>query len=78
MSIGFGFNDNHRTKTERLLAVLADHEWHSTRELTRRVGHTFAVAKFKLVTQHGYHIECERHPWRTHQFQYRLVPERTC
>lgn len=76
MSFRFRTDSGRRTKAEKLLAVLSDHHWHATRELTRRVGHTFAVAKFKLVRQHGYHIERERHPRNRNQHQYRLPPER--
>lgn len=58
-------------KTEKLYYVLSDSRWHSTKELVRRVGHSFAVAKFKLV-QYGHQIEKRRHPNLRHQFQYRL------
>ena len=62
-----------RTKMEKLLSVLYDGDWHATRELTRRVGHTFAVAKFKLCRS-GHPVEVERHPTKRHQFRYRLRP----
>ena len=62
------------TKAEKLLAILDDHRWHSTKELARRVGHTFGGAKFKLVL-YGYVIEKERHPSKVHQYQYRLIDE---
>ena len=74
MTIGFRTNIR-RTKAEKLHAVLSDHNWHATRELSRRVGHTFAVAKFKLV-RNGYRIERERHPVKRFQHQYRLIPPR--
>jgi hypothetical protein len=46
------------TRAERLLRVLSDHEWHSTKELVRRVGHSFAGAKFRLTGyRHHYDIE---------------------
>ena len=59
------------TKKEKLLNVLADGRWHSTKELVRRVGHTFPVAKYQLV-HYGYRIETRRHPNRRWQWQYRL------
>jgi len=62
------------TKVEKLLAVLSDGQWHSTRELARRVGHSFAVAKFRLVG-FGYPVERRRHAMRRHQHQYRLLDE---
>ena len=37
------------TKVEKLHRVLSDGRWHATMELSRRVGHTFAHAKFQLV-----------------------------
>lgn len=60
------------TKTEKLLTVLSDGRWHTTRELVRRVGHTFAIAKFKLIAC-GYAIERRRHPAKRFQHQYRMV-----
>lgn len=63
------------TKLDLLLAALKDRRWHSTEELAhRRVGHTFGVAKFKLVS-YGYSIEKRRHPTKPHQWQYRLLDE---
>jgi len=59
------------TKTQRLFLVLSDGNWHTTRELARRVGHTFACAKFKLVNA-GYQIEKRPHPVSAYQWQYRL------
>ena len=60
------------TKIEILFNILSDKEWHTTKELSRRVGHTFAVAKFYL-TRYGYLIERRRHPSRRYQHQYRLL-----
>ncbi|MFA5061653.1 MAG: hypothetical protein WC526_00725 [Patescibacteria group bacterium] len=69
-------NDSTRvTKIERLLRVLGDHDWHSTRELVRRVGHAFGVAKFRLVHSYHYDIERRHHPARRFQFQYRLLKD---
>jgi len=63
------------TKTEKLLNVLSDGRWHSTRELVRRVGHSFAVAKFKLIG-YGYPVERRRHQYKRFQHQYRMrTPE---
>jgi hypothetical protein len=61
------------TKAETLYVVLRDYAWHATRELVRTVGHTFAVAKFKLVRL-GYEIEKRRHPENLRDWQYRLEP----
>lgn len=63
-----------RTKIRKLLRVLGDQSWHSTRELVRRVGHTFAVVKFKLIF-YGYPIEKRRHATKPRQWQYRLTDE---
>lgn len=63
------------TKADLLLLVLDDRRWHSTRELSRRVGHTFAVAKFKLTHSYGYRIKRRRHPLLSRQHQYRLLDE---
>ena len=60
------------TKVEKLYAVLSDGQWHSTKELARRVGHTFHVAKFKLV-HYGNQIEKEKHPTKKWQYRYRLL-----
>jgi len=59
------------TKAEKLLRILGDEDWHSTKELVRRVGHTFSGAKFKLVA-YGYPIERRKHPNKKYQHQYRL------
>jgi len=59
------------TKTEKMLSVLKDGRWHPTSELVRRVGHTFAVAKFMLIN-YGYPIQRRRHPHKRFQHQYRL------
>ena len=69
-------NPTKPTKKEKLLEVLSDGRWHSTKELVRRVGHTFAVAKF-VLTFYGYNIEKRRHPNRPYQWQYRLASQVT-
>lgn len=64
------------SKTEKLLYVLADGDWHSTKELSRRVGHTFAVFKSHLklrLHRNGRFIEKRRHPLQRYQYQYRLI-----
>lgn len=62
------------TKSEKLLRVLADHDWHSTKELCRRVSHAFAGPIFKL-RQSGYTIEKRYHLMREYQYEYRLAEE---
>lgn len=70
------------TKVRRLFDILCDLEWHDTKELARRVGHTFIVAKWRLETRgkwpsdefpHSFEIEKRRHPMDPFQWQYRLV-----
>lgn len=64
--------DSHRsTKAEKLYHVLSDGHWHSTKELVRRVGHTFHVAKFKLIL-FGHMIERRPHQTKLWQHQYRM------
>lgn len=60
------------TKAEKLHRLFNDGRWHATKELARRVGHTFAVAKFKLVG-YGHVIEREKHPTKRYQYRYRLT-----
>jgi len=62
------------TKIEKLYNVLKDGNWHSTKELARKVGHTFGVAKFKLQS-FGYRVQVDPHPSKRWQFRYRLVDE---
>ncbi len=59
------------TRVDLLMAVLSDGAWHSTKELARRVGHTFGGAKFTL-SRTGIHVD--RRPIRTRrwQWQYRI------
>lgn len=68
-------SDRKPTRVERLTRVLGDRGWHGTRELVRRVGHTFAGAKFALVAR-GQPVEKERHPVKPRQWRYRLVSPR--
>lgn len=67
-------NPTGRLKHELLHSILRDERWHSTSELVRRVGHTFAGAKWKL-TGYGYSIEKRRHPTKPRQWQYRLTDQ---
>lgn len=64
------------TKADKLLAILLDHACHSTRELVRRVGHTFGGAIYQLrrpaARRKGYVIERRKHPTRKYEHQYRL------
>lgn len=64
----------HATRAALLERILSDGEWHSTRELVRRVGHTFAGAKFTLVG-YGHAIDKRKHPSRSRQYQYRQSDE---
>jgi len=55
--------------------ILSDHRTHTTRELSRRVGHAFAVAIYRLRHDPRYHydIDRRRHPSKRYQHKYRLV-----
>jgi hypothetical protein len=59
------------TQLEKLYGILSDGDWHSTRELARRVGHCFGRAKFQLVA-YGHTIELRPHPTKRWQRQYRM------
>ena len=60
------------TRAVRLMAALRDRRWHSTRELVRRVGHTFASAKHWLVKR-GTAVARDRDPRRPGNYRYRLT-----
>jgi len=60
-----------KTKLEKLLDVLLDNNWHTTKELVRRVGHTFSTAKHRLI-HYGYNIISRVHPKKQYQWQYKL------
>lgn len=62
------------TRAERLLTILLDGNWHATRELVRRVGHTFAWARWFLVTHDKHMIAKRKHATRIFEYEYRLVP----
>lgn len=59
------------TKTERLYSLLLDRSWHATGELVTKIGHSFAVAKWRLV-QLGYDITKRRNPDDKANCEYRL------
>lgn len=61
------------TQAERLYVILSDGDWHSTKELARKVSHRFAGAKHELVHRHGYRVEKRSHPRRKRQWQYRIT-----
>ena len=63
-----------KTKVELLHVILLDEQWHSTKELVRKVGHTFGGAIFKLRS-YGYRVVRERQPGSRRQHRYRLVDE---
>ncbi len=63
------------TKPKILLDLLVDHRGHSTKELVRRVGHTFGGAKKKLV-DNGFPIVREKHPTLRYQSIYTLLERR--
>jgi hypothetical protein len=63
---------SHPTRAERLHDLLADGTWHSTRELVRRIGHTFGGAVY-VLRRTGYSVACERHPTLAGQHRYRLT-----
>lgn len=62
----------HTPKVEKLYRVLSDGKWHSTRDLVRRVGHSFSVSKFRLI-QYGHVVEKRPHPTKRWQWEYRLL-----
>jgi hypothetical protein len=65
---------NRRTsKVDRLRLILSDGQFHTTRELVRRIGHTFGVAIFKLRRMHR-QVICQLQPGTGRQYRYRLVP----
>jgi len=74
-------DSSRRTNVEKLLGVLRDGNWHRTSDLVRRVGHSFAVAKFHLtrgtrtrnMSRTRYAIQVERDKHARRQFRYRLV-----
>lgn len=64
------------TKADKLLAILLDRACHSTKELVRRVGHTFGCAIYQLrrptARRKGYVIERRKHPTKKYEHQYHL------
>lgn len=68
----FNHPSDRPTKAEKLLTVLRDGEPHATKELVRRVGHTFGGAVFKL-RRNGYDIARQGHPSKRYQHEYQLT-----
>ncbi len=62
----------HQSKTDKLVALLLDGQWHSTKELARKVSHAFAGSIWKL-RHTGHNIERQRHPKKRYEHQYRLT-----
>lgn len=62
------------TRAQRLIRILRDAKWHATRELVRRVSHSFGGAKFHLLRR-GYDIRRRRHPTKPDQHEYRLITQ---
>jgi hypothetical protein len=60
-----------QTRVDLLICLLADGKWHSTKELIRRVGPGFGVAKYALVRS-GVRVERRRQPRARHGYQYRI------
>lgn len=61
------------TNLEKAYRLLGDGQWHSTKELARRVGHSFAGTLYVIRHRDHNHIESRRHPRRPTQWQYRLT-----
>lgn len=62
------------TKIERLRLILSDGQWHSARELARRLGHAFGVAIYHLRHK-GRQIVCQLVPGTSRHYRYRLSPK---
>lgn len=62
------------TQLEKLSFVLADRDWHSTKELVQEVGHRFSATIHTAIKQHGYQIEKRR--GEDHQYEYRMIMTR--
>jgi len=64
------------TMEERFLALLADREWHGSREIALKVSHRFSAYKFTLEAK-GYTFEKRLDPDRPKGkvwWQYRWTP----
>ncbi len=64
------------TQADKLFDVLSDFRWHTTKELARRVGHSFTSAVGALERE-GFHVTQRSHPRRRWQYQYRIGDEPT-
>ena len=71
----FSSRPKRTTNVERLRLLLSDGQWHTTRELARRIGHRFGVAVFHLRRMHR-QVVCQLQPHSDRQYRYRLVPGR--
>ncbi|MGQ9873548.1 hypothetical protein [Leptodesmis sp.] len=58
------------TTLEKLMQVLSDGNWHSTKELVQEVGHRFPATIYR-AKQKGDRIE--KHRVDRNQFEYRLL-----
>ncbi len=58
------------TQQEKLMALLADGNWHTCNELVQQVGHRFS-ATMHVAKQQGYQFDKRR--IAGNQFEYRLL-----
>ncbi len=65
------WNRRFDTKVDKLISVLSDGKWHSTKELVRRVGHAFGCARHALAKT-GIRVERRPHKRQRWQHQYRI------
>lgn len=66
---------DHITREEKYLALTADGDWHTNKELVRRVSHTFPQVTFSLRSK-GHNISVRIRPGRRSGkriFEYRRV-----
>ena len=59
------------TKVDKLITVLSDDKWHSTKELVRRVGQTFGGARHWLAKT-GINVQRRSHKKKRWQYEYRI------
>ena len=66
-------NRNRRgeTKVDKLITVLSDGKWHSTKELVRRVGPAFGGARYWLAKT-GINVQRRAHKKKRWQHEYRI------
>ena len=69
------------SQAKKLLALLSDHQWHSTVEILERVygGSHLGIARIGAriwdLRNAGHQIEGKKHPEKPSIYQYRLVPK---